>query len=292
MPHFARSFPQESQLSEALALNQARSYGAALAGQPLGGLLFGLRTALPFAVDALSYAASLLTVTAIRTPLPAPARPANRHVGRELREGLSVAWANGFLRNSTMLTTGSDFVINALFLVVIVAATNHGAPAAQVGVMFAIAGGGGMLGALAAPRLSRGIRSLRLVAAGAVWVAVPFVALTAATSNPFLLGTLLGLTLSVWPLYHAVVIARWMQQIPDALMGRVQGAVAVFGWAPVPLAPFIAGLLIEQFGVPRTVLLLTALLVFVAIATTINHAIRAESTKRLAELIEAARQAA
>ena len=130
--------PHESQLSEGIALNQARHYGASLAGEPLGGLLFGLRTAVPFAADTLSYAASLLTVAAIRTPLPAPVRPADRHVGRELRERLSVAWGNSFLRNSTMLTTGSDFVINALFLIVIVAATSHGSPPAQIGVMFAI----------------------------------------------------------------------------------------------------------------------------------------------------------
>jgi MFS family permease len=90
--------PNKSQLSEAIALNQARHHGASLAGEPLGGLLFGLTTALPFAADALSYDASLLTVAAIRTPLPAPARPAHRDVGRELREGLSVAWANRFLR--------------------------------------------------------------------------------------------------------------------------------------------------------------------------------------------------
>jgi predicted MFS family arabinose efflux permease len=91
-----------------------------------------------------------------------------------------------------MLTTGSDFVI-----VVIVAATRHGSPPAQIGVMFAIAGAGGILGALAVPWLSRRIRSLRLVAAGAVWVAVPFVTLIAMTTNPYLLGVRLGLTLSV-----------------------------------------------------------------------------------------------
>lgn len=273
---------EESQLSEALALNQARSYGASLAGRPLGGLLFGIRIALPFLLDAVSYAASLLTVAALKTPLPAPPHVAPRHVVRGLREGFSVAWNNRFLRSVTMLTTGSDFVINAMFLVVVVAATSHGAPAVQVGVMFAISGLGGMLGALAAPWFARRVRSLRLVAAGAVWLAIPFVALTATTTNPILLGVLLGLALSIWPLYHAVVVARWMTQVPEALMGRVQGAVAVFGWAPVPLAPFVAGLLLEWTGVPRTVLILTGVLVVVAVAITMNDAIRDESRARTA----------
>ena len=62
--------PKESQLADAIALNQARVYGTSLAGEPLGGLLFGVRTMLPFAADAVSYLASLVTIAAIRTPLP------------------------------------------------------------------------------------------------------------------------------------------------------------------------------------------------------------------------------
>lgn len=71
--------------------------------------------------------------------------------------------------------------------------------------MLAIGGAGGMLGALTASALARRVRSLRLVVAGVAWVAVPLILLMAATTNPLLLGTLLGLTLSVWPLYNAIV---------------------------------------------------------------------------------------
>jgi len=268
--------PDEAQLADAIALNQARSYGTSLAGQPLGGLLFGIRAVLPFAVDAVSYLASLATVVAIRTPLPAPPRTGKRHLAREIREGLNAAWSNRFLRSTALLSTGSDFVINGMFLILIVIATEHGSSAVAVGVMLALGGAGGMLGALAAPILSRRIRSLRVVVAGSVWVGVPFIALAATTSNPIMLGLLLGLVLSVWPLYNAMVVSRWMSQIPDALMGRVQAAVALIGWAPVPLSPLLGGLLIEWVGTTWTVVTFAALMLTIAIAATLNQTVRGQ----------------
>jgi predicted MFS family arabinose efflux permease len=144
----------------------------------------------------------------------------------------------------------------------------------EIGVMLALGGAGGLLGALAAPVLSRRIRSLRVVVAGSVWVGVPFVALTATTSNPIMLGLLLGLVLSVWPLYNAVVVSRWMSQIPDALMGRVQAAVALIGWAPVPLSPLLGGLLIEWVGTTWTVVTFAAFMLTIAIAATLNQTVR------------------
>ncbi len=271
--------PEEAQLADAIALNQARAYGTSLAGEPLGGFLFGVRAMLPFVADAVSYVASLVTIAAIRTPLPAPERTVKRHLGREISEGLIVTWSNPFLRTSVLLTAGSDFVINGLFLVLLVIATEHGASPTQVGVMLAIGGAGGLLGALAAPFLARRIRSLRLIITGVAWIGVPMVALAAATTNPLLLGMLLGLTLSVWPLYNAVVVARWMREIPDRLMGRVQSAAALLGWAPVPLAPLFGGLLIERVGGSRTVLIFAAIMLTVAIIATLSRTIRIESAR-------------
>ncbi|MEV6845007.1 MFS transporter [Actinoplanes sp. NPDC051411] len=264
-----------SRLPSAIALNQARGYGATLAGQPVGGWLFGVAPLFPFAADAVSYLASLVTVAAIRTPLPAPPPTAERHLAREIAEGVRAAWQNRFLRTTALLTTGSDFVINGLFLVFVVIATRHGASSTGVGLMLALGGAGGMLGAVAAPALARRIRSarsVRLVVAGSVWSGVPLIALASLTSQPVRLGLLLGLVLAVWPLYNAVVTARWMTRFPDALMGRVQSAVALLGWAPVPLAPWVGGLLTEHLGGARTVLAFAVLMLAIAVtATVVRH---------------------
>jgi hypothetical protein len=106
---------------------------------------------------------------------------------------------------------------------------------------------------------------------------VPLMALTATTSHSVLLGLLLGLILSLWPLYNTVVVSRWMRQIPDALMGRVQAAVALIGWASVPLAPLLAGLLIEDVGTTWTVLAFAAIMLTIALAATLNQTVRTEA---------------
>jgi hypothetical protein len=54
------------QLPTAVARNQARDQGADLAGQPLGGALFGITRLLPFAADAVSYAISFASLLFVR----------------------------------------------------------------------------------------------------------------------------------------------------------------------------------------------------------------------------------
>ena len=73
-----RSIVAPARLPDAVARNEARTYGTSLAGPPLGGLLFGLAPAWPFLGNAVSYLASLAGVGLIRRPLqgerdPAPA---------------------------------------------------------------------------------------------------------------------------------------------------------------------------------------------------------------------------
>ena len=55
-----------SQLTVAVSRNEARERGAAMLGQPLGGILFGIGRGVPFLFDALTYAVSLVTLLFIR----------------------------------------------------------------------------------------------------------------------------------------------------------------------------------------------------------------------------------
>lgn len=274
--------PDERQLADAIAANEGRAYGTSLAGDPLGGLLFGIRPTLPFFFDAISYLASFVTVSAIRTPLPAPPQREARHLWREIREGLALAWNNHFLRNTAFLTTASDFVINGFFLIAIVIATTAGASSTEVGVMMALGAAGGILGAVTAPLVQRKVKSLRVVVAGTIWVGVPSLLAAAWTTNPLLLGALLGAILFPYPSLNAVAVSRWMAQIPDEQMGRVQAATALLGWAPVPFAPLAGGLLVDAAGGTSTVLIFATILLLTALAATWNPAIRRESHSKLA----------
>jgi len=63
------SLVPDSQLTPALAQQEAKSRGAGLAGPPIGGVLYGLVHALPFLADAISYTVSFTTIFLIRSDL-------------------------------------------------------------------------------------------------------------------------------------------------------------------------------------------------------------------------------
>src|ERR1700722_7458639 len=74
------------QLPAAVVQNQARDQGAGLIGQPLGGFLFGLGHAMPFAVDAVSYLVGVAMTAPIRRTLEEERSPERRHLpGGNLR---------------------------------------------------------------------------------------------------------------------------------------------------------------------------------------------------------------
>jgi MFS family permease len=76
-------------LDAALARNSARAHTAALAGQPLGGILFGLGRAVPFVFDTVSYLPSVATLSLIRTSFGRAAAPERPRLRGDMRAGLS-----------------------------------------------------------------------------------------------------------------------------------------------------------------------------------------------------------
>ena len=71
-----RALVPRPQLPAATAAQSGRQAAVQLAGPPLGGALFSIARALPFVVDALSYAFSTLSLLALRTPFQETRRPA------------------------------------------------------------------------------------------------------------------------------------------------------------------------------------------------------------------------
>ena len=99
-----RLVPRE-QLGEAVARNESRTFAAMLAGPPIGGLLFGLGRAVPFLVDAISYAASAVSKLLIRTDFQEPRAGGP---GGDAREGLRWVWQRPFFRTCMLLFAGSN----------------------------------------------------------------------------------------------------------------------------------------------------------------------------------------
>lgn len=260
-------------LPAATAQNQARQSAAMLAGQPLGGLLFSLGRVVPFAFDAISYLFSLVMLSLIRRPLQDVRDPAARHLRREIGEGLAFLWRKPFLRTTSLLVTGSDLVLNALFLTVIVIAREHGASATAVGLMTAALGVGGVAGAAIAPALARRL-SLRQTVALTMAVPALLVPLLGFVTEPLPLGVIYGAMFVLHPTWDASVGTYRLLITPDRLQGRVQGANTLLSSAALPLASLVVGVVLELGGSRITVAALAALMALVAVGALVSPAVR------------------
>jgi MFS family permease len=265
----------DEQLPTALARNQAREYAALLGGTPLGGLLYSLGRLVPFLFDAISYAISVLSLAAVRAQLQGERVATSRRLLREVREGLGWFWRQPFIRTTSLLVMGSDFVLNALWLAVIVIARERGASAALIGALFAFLGVGGMLGAFVAPRLSRRL-SARVVVVATMWLEaalLPLLFLPGAVTP----GIVYGAMFLLHPTWNAVVMAYRIRLTPDELLGRVQSVGMLLSLGAVPFAFLGVGFALEGLGTTPTVLALLGVMVVVAVAAAASPAIRAVS---------------
>jgi MFS family permease len=252
-------------LPHAAALNQRREYGALLLGTPLGGALYGVSRAVPFVLDAASYAVSFLSVLLIRRPLnekrEQPMSAGNLHA--EIAEGVRWLWREPFLRANSFLVLACDLTVNCLYLVVVVLARRNGASAALIGVMLLFLGLGGIIGTFAAPRLARSL-PLKAGIYGTVITITALLPVIAVVRNPVVLGILYGAMFLPYPTWGVGLSSYRATRIPDELQGRVQSVFTIVSLGAVPFGMLTVGVSLQQFGGRATVL---GLFVVMVVAT-------------------------
>jgi MFS family permease len=264
--------PKE-QLPDAIAQNQARVQGAGLVGSPLGGALFGLMRLLPFAVDAVSYAVSFVSLLFIRPAFQGERQREDRNLRTEVSEGLVWLWRERFLRTVTALVTGTNFVHQALGLVLIVRMKDLGASSALIGLVFSIVGAGSIAGALVAPRVQRRL-SPQLVVLGSLWIWPVQTAALFLVPSPLAIGALTAAGFATGPIFNVVVGAYRYALVPEHLYGRVVSASLLFAWGSIPLGALFAGYGIAAWGARPMLLVLAALLFVIALGATASQDVR------------------
>ncbi len=253
------------------------------AGPPLGGLLFGLAAFAPFAVDAASYAYSLISTFFVRTSMAVASPPAPERIATRLGGGLRWIWPERLIRDTLLTAAGINAVFGALDLTVIVDARSHGATSAGIGVMLGIAGVAGFVGATLATRLAMSARP-SLVVLGIFWVTASLIPLMAIDANPYILGVLLGAATLLAPAANTVHISHAIIVTPDRLQGRVDAAGNFMTGALRPLAPLVAGLLFTAIGGAGTLLAIAIAVAMGAIALAVTASSRMRSIPPVALL--------
>src|SRR5262249_51708742 len=134
--------------------------------------LFTAARALPFLVDALSYAFSLASLIAIRAPFQEEREPVQGEPLRsQIAEGIHWLWRQRFLRTCAVLATWATLTFEALLLVLIVEGHRQGLSGGEIGLLLAALGGFLVIGSLLSPRIQRRV-SMRMLIVGWLWINV------------------------------------------------------------------------------------------------------------------------
>jgi MFS family permease len=274
-----RLVPPE-QLPSAVAQNQARTQGADLLGQPLGGALFSVSRAAPFLFDAITYLVSTVLIMLIRKPLQQPRSAAPSRLRDEIVEGLQVVWRQPFLRTSVFVVAGMNFLWTGLVLALIVRARDLGASPAEIGLMFGSFGVGSIAGAIVAPAIQHRFGA-RAVIVTVAWFWVAQTAGLAFMPNVLLLGILAGAGACAGPPFNVVFAGIVYRITPDRLLGRVRSTVKLVAWGAIPFGALTGGFLAGAIGAESTLLVGALGYLPIALAATFAPGIRHLPTEQI-----------
>jgi MFS family permease len=254
-----RNLVPAPQLPTALSQNEARSRAAQMLGQPLGGALFSVLRWTPFAATTLAHLASLFSLLFIRKKLQATTTTAPNALRRDIGEGLSWMWRQHFLRIAILLISVSNAVFPGLALCVTFIVQRSGTPAAVVGLVTAMGGVGGLLGALTGSWWRR-VVSLRAVLIGSFLVWAVLTVPVAFVNSPFVLGACFAGFGYIGGLLNVAGGVYLVRVTPDAMMGRAVSVMTLLGSGTAFLGPLIVGPQLDRSGVMPTALGLAAVM--------------------------------
>ena len=233
-------------------------------GPPAAGVLLAVSFSLPFFVDAATFAIAAVLLSALRgsfapgrgaTSTGAPA--AGPSFRRELAEGFGWLWRHPLLR-SLAIALGA---LNGLFAMtdavqVLFVQEVLGLGALGFGTLGVAAAVGGVLGSLAAARVSAwlGQSGALFITIGGGCVGPALIATFPSLPVVFIVFGALSFTAVVW---NVITVALRQTLIPDELLGRVNAVYRFFGWGMIPIGVLAGGLLVAalEYVVDRPVAL-------------------------------------
>jgi MFS family permease len=261
------------QLPAAAGAQTGRQAVVRLAGPPLGGALFGLARVLPFLVDAGSYAFSIVSLLAMRTPFQQQREPDRSSLRSRLGEGVRFLWGHPFLRTCALLFGLANFVGPGVLLAVVVIGKRQGLSGGEVGALVAAFGACLLLGSLVAPLVRRllGVRAVLLLELW-TWLGC---ALFLVWPNVYALtGSILPTALAI-PSTDSVVNGYRIAMTPDRLLGRAESVRSMISLLIAPLGPLAAGALLDATSARATIAFFAVFGLVLAIWGTLSPSIRA-----------------
>ena len=267
-----RSVVPSPQLPDAAAAEQARFATVTLVGPSAGGALFGLGRTLPFIADLASYAFSIVSLLAIRTPFQETRVADTTSMRAQIAEGFRWLWGQPFLRTCAIIFAGSNFMFAGIFLTFIVVAKRHGISSGGIGVSIALFGAAALAGSFVAPFINRKL-SMRGIVVLNLWLNVVIIAFVFVPNDYVLLAATVPVAFFI-PAGNAAIIGYRTAVTPDRLIGRVSSVARNIALLAQPLGPLAAGFLLGTASPRMTVLFFTIVSAALALWGSLSPSIR------------------
>lgn len=267
----------EERLSDAVALNSARTFAGQLAGTSAGGFLLALKSASPFIVGCAAHGIGLVLLLFLGKgkgkgkgggPKSERGRPLD-----ELLEGVRWIARHPFLRVGLFHATMTNLFFGTVYFVVIASAKTSGMNTGLIGAMAGLLGVGGLLGALAAPALQRLLTGARPVFV-VQWLCATLTAAMAVLPGGYTPGVLLGVIAFAAPTASAYFTTQQLTLTPDTHRGRVMSIANILSGVGGAIAPLMGGVLYDLAGRLVTLLVCAGLMTVVALSALASRVLR------------------
>jgi hypothetical protein len=245
-----------AELVSANAKLSANRSVAALGGASAGGFLVQLLTApLVFALDALSFLWSAAWIRSVRHREPPVERRPDRHLGREIAEGVRFVVRQPMLRAiaghtaTFVLWQAASGAVVMVFLV-----RTIGLSAGAIGLLSAVGLVGALLAAAVAGRLTARFGQARPLVAAAIGLGPAYVVQGFTTPGWGLAWYVVGTFAASFGIVLVGVVEMTCRQIvcPPELLGRVNATMEFTMWAVMPVGAVLGGGLATWLGTRET----------------------------------------
>jgi MFS family permease len=240
--------PKE-QLGQAMSVAQGRDAAATLLQGPIGGLLYGMSTVLPFIVSAVGRLVSVLATSLVREPLNGDLAAARaEHPFVSLREGLRYVFSVPLLRTMIWLFMLVNIVLNGMLIAINLHLVSTGTPALLIGLINTAVGVGILVGSVLAGLL---VKRVRVGALTAMTLGVSGVAVIAMALFPTYWGFVAALTgmMLFAPALNAGMLSYVTAITPGHMQGRMAATMGLTGLVAGPTAPLVGSLLLANLGI-------------------------------------------
>jgi MFS family permease len=251
-------------LVEGNAKLTATESAAHVVGPGVAGALVGAVGAVTAVVaDAASYAVSFVCVVLIRAPSERPARAAGEHTSlvHDIREGLRFVWHEHRIRAVAFCTATSNlFSAMGTAVLILLMSRALGFGGGEIGLVFALGGLGGLVGAVLAPRLAEwlGLGKAIVWSIGLGGIGPALIALATGQVAFALLAVGIAIQGGTSAAYNINQVSIRQAICPPRLLGRMNASVRFLVWGTLPIGGFAGGVLGSLFGL-RTTLWISAI---------------------------------